>query len=591
MERRHLESVSNAERNVEKLATLFPECVVKIEGTDGYVRRVVDFERLRELLTGVPSGDSEACGMDCLGSELAWGQTENKVCGMARSGKEAALAETGKHACGMVRPSKGAASTQFRKRACNLTWPGKEAALARAQKQTCGLLHPCPEVSINWDTTRNLYLEGDNLEMLKILQESHLGKIKMIYIDPPYNTGTALIYKDRFTTTIQEYKNEAGQTDGAGSRQGKGATSRERCHSDWCSMIYPRLALARELLTEDGVIFISIDDNELIRLGLICEEIFGEANRLACFVWQTKRAARGVPPRTMVMSNHEYVLCFAKDIEKVKFRGLTRRLEDFANPDNDPRGPWRSESLKATGRQNNYFSLVDPQTGHSYYANWAFSKASLERIIAEKLVLFPKDPRGTPRQKKFFNSYLNENKALVTSLGWYSTEKATKALMELFDNKKIFDFPKPSDLIKFFIGQTTAGDDTILDFFSGSATTAHAVMQLNAEDGERRRFIMVQIPESCPPKSEAAKNGYKNICEIGRERIRRAGLALACGPYSQSPSKSSGAADASTRSLDIGFRVFRMKNSSAPKSGPDSGFKASPEANSQDHLKEQVSFE
>lgn len=426
-----------------------------------------------------------------------------------------------------------------------LTWPGKKDSILKANTPTNKTLRPCKEESVDFDNTENLYIEGDNLEVLKILQESYLNKIKVIYIDPPYNTGNDFIYKDNFNKSVEEELLESGQTDEEGNRLVSNNQSNGRYHSDWLSMMYSRLKLARNLLTENGVIFISIDENEQSNLKKICDEIYGETNLLTEFVWQTKNAARGVPPISMVMNNHEYILVYSKN-NGVKLKGQPRDESDFSNSDQDSRGLWRSESIKATGKQNNFFEIVDPETGKKYNNNWAFSKKSLEEMIKNNLIIFPDSDSGIPRQKKFIDSYTNEKKAIVSSLGWFSTENSTKALMNLFDGQKMFDFSKPLDLIKLIINQSTECSDLILDFFSGSATTAHATMQLNAEDGGKRKYIMVQLPETTSEESEAFKAGYKNICEIGKERIRRSGKKI----------KEETGAD-----IDYGFRVYKLDSS------------------------------
>lgn len=432
-----------------------------------------------------------------------------------------------------------------------LTWPGKKESILAANTPINKTLRPSKEESVDFDKTENIYIEGDNLEVLKLLQESYLNKIKCIYIDPPYNTGNDFIYKDNFKRTSEEELLESGQIDEEGNRLVSedfmkiNPSSQGRYHSDWLSMIYSRLKLARNLLTDDGMIFISIDEHEQSNLKKICDEIFGESSFLAEFIWQTKNAARGVPPVTMVMNNHEYILAYSKNGTSI-LKGLERNEEDFSNPDNDSRGLWRSESIKATGKQNNFFEIEDPKNGKKYSNNWAFSKTRLAEMINDNLILFPDNDLGIPRQKKFINSYINDKKAIVTSLGWFSTENATKALMNLFDEKKFFDFSKPLDLIKFLIEQGTNSSDIIMDFFSGSATTAHSIMQINAEDGGKRKYIMVQLPELTIEKSEPYIAGYKNICEIGKERIRRAGQKI----------KEETGAD-----IDYGFRVYKLDSS------------------------------
>lgn len=438
-----------------------------------------------------------------------------------------------------------------------LFWPGKKNALRVAQAPTTATLRPDIENSKDWDTTQNVFIEGDNLEVLKILQKHYHNKIKMIYIDPPYNTGKDFVYPDNFKEGLDSYLEWTRQVNEEGKKLSSNSETEGRYHSNWLNMMYPRLKLARNLLTDDGVIFISIDDNEQDNLKKLCCEIFGEANFLGQFVWNTKNAARGVPPRTMLMSNHEYVLAFARNQDELKFQGIERSEEDFSNPDNDPRGLWRSESMKATGAQNNYFTIVNPENNQEFSANWAFSATRVAEMIDEKLVIFPKGNTGTPRQKKFINTYINDKKAFVTSLGWYSTETATKALMDLFGGAKVFDFPKPVPLLRFLIKQATQSNDLVLDFFAGSSATAHSVISQSIEDGENRRFIMVQLPEPTPEDSEARKLGYETIADISRERIRRAGAAIVA--------ERDGQLDSGNKSLDVGFRSYKLNASNFAK--------------------------
>lgn len=436
-----------------------------------------------------------------------------------------------------------------------LFWPGKKRALRAAQEPTTATLKPDFENSKDWDTTKNVFIEGDNLEVLKILQKHYHAKIKMIYIDPPYNTGKDFVYPDNYKEGLDTYLEWTRQVNEEGKKLSTNADTDGRYHSNWLNMMYPRLKLARNLLTEDGVIFVSIDDTEVALLRRLLDEVFGEGNFLGQFVWVTKNAARGVPPRTMLMSNHEYVIAYARRADEVKFKGLERDAGDFGNPDNDPRGLWRSESMKATGAQNNYFTIVDPKTGRTFHANWAFSEPSVKRMIEDGLVIFPDNDSGTPRQKKFIGSYLNDRKAFVTSLGWHSTENATKALMSLFDGKKVFDFPKPLDLLTFFVEQATI-DDLVLDFFAGSGSLAHATMLQNAKDGGSRRYIQVQLPEPTPGGSAARNSGFRTIADLARERIRRAGSALAKEDASllEAPSN-----------IDVGFRAYKLADTSFSK--------------------------
>ena len=334
------------------------------------------------------------------------------------------------------------------------------------------------------DLSGNLIIQGDNLHALKALLPLYAGKVDCIFIDPPYNTGNeGWRYNDRVNAPmIKEWldENPVGVEDGLR-------------HDKWCAMMWPRLKLLHELLAEDGVIFICIDDNELERLKTLVSDIFGNDKHIATFIWETKRAARGVPPLSMVMANHEYILCFSKT--EFRFDGIERDEADFQNSDNDARGLWRSESIKATGSQDNWFTITDPETNIDYEGNWAFSERRINEMIQENLILFPKGRGNTLRQKKFIDSYLNDKKALTTHLGWYSTENSTKHLMSMFNGRKIFDFPKPVDLVKFFIDQSTSNGVLILDSFAGSCTTAHAVLKANAEDGGNRKFILVEMVE------------------------------------------------------------------------------------------------
>lgn len=402
-----------------------------------------------------------------------------------------------------------------------LFWPGKKRALRAAQEPTTATLRPDFENSKDWDTTKNVFIEGDNLEVLKILQKHYHGKIKMIYIDPPYNTGRDFVYADNYRDGLKTYLEWTRQVNEDGRKVSTNSESEGRYHSNWLNMMYPRLKLARNLLTDDGVIFISIDDNEIANLRRICGEVFGESNFIGQFVWVTKNAARGVPPRTMLMSNHEYIITYARNAEKLKFKGIERDAGDFSNPDNDPRGLWRSESMKATGDQNNYFTISDPSSNRTFHANWAFSESRIEKMINDRLIIFPEEESGTPRQKKFIDSYLNERKAFVTNLGWYSTENETKSLMSLFGNKKVFDFPKPLALLTFLLNQSTS-DGIILDFFAGSGSIAHAVLEQNSKDNGKRQYILVQLPEPVSKESTAYREGFRTITAISRQRINAA---------------------------------------------------------------------
>ena len=433
-------------------------------------------------------------------------------------------------------------------------WKGKADCLRLAQKRSTGTLRPCREESVDWDTTQNLYIEGDNLEVLKLLQTAYYRKVKMIYIDPPYNTGNDFVYADDFADPMARYKEVTQQTTKSNPE------TMGRYHTNWLNMMYPRLRLAANLLRDDGVIFISIDDVEIDNLKKLCNEILGEENFVAQFVWQSRQNNdnRNI---TGVSIDHEYIVCYTKQFGHRVFRGTDRKIEQYKNPDNDPRGPWTSANMvglaTADARPNLHYDLINPADGRNYGCpekGWRYDRNTMNRLIQEERIIWPDNPDGRPRKKSFLHE-LSDNLpgfSSIFSTGAY-TNTATKEIGGLF-NRYLFDFPKPVELIKQVISQASNTDDIILDFFSGSATTAHAVMQLNAEDGGNRRFILVQLPELCDEKSEAYKAGYKNICEIGKERIRRAGKKI-LEEHTQVTM------DEDKHSLDVGFRVFKLDTS------------------------------
>lgn len=425
-----------------------------------------------------------------------------------------------------------------------------------ANTTTNKTLRPCIEESKDWDNTENLYIEGDNLEVLKLLQNSYFNKVKMIYIDPPYNTGNDFIYVDDFAQNIDEYEEAKGSFDEEGNRLFKNTDTNGRFHSDWCSMIYPRLVLARNLLANDGVIFISIDDNEQANLKKICDEVFGEKNFIAQVIWE--RAYAPVNLKKHFSENHDYIICYAKDIDKAICNGLPRASEAndrYSNPDNDPRGIWKSDNLSVGPViQSKVYEIITPSGRKVLPPNgrcWCYTKDRFIEMIKDNRIWFGKDGNNVPSIKRF----LSEVKQSVTPMTiWkYSevghSQDAKQNLKKLFDGKSFFDYPKSVELIKRCIQLYSNESSIILDFFSGSATTAHAVMQLNTEDGGKRKFIMVQLPEKTDEKSEAFKAGYKNICEIGKERIRRAG------------EKIKEEAGLNGQGLDIGFRVLKLDSS------------------------------
>ena len=454
------------------------------------------------------------------------------------------------------------------------TWPDKKKSVLLANAPINKTLRPvredetvptgadsegkpyCSTGSVDFDTTENLYIEGDNLEVLKLLQETYLGKIKMIYIDPPYNTGNDFVYEDDFAQSTDEYLANSGQFDEEGNRMVQNTESNGRFHTDWLNMIYPRLKLAKDLLSDDGVIFISMDDHEQENIKKICDEIFGEANFLAQVIWE--RAYSPVNLKKHFSESHDYIICYAKNVESCVCNGLPRSAEAndrYSNPDNDPRGAWTSGDLSVGPRIESRVYEITVPSGRkvlppSGYC-WRLDEKTFQQYRKDNRIWFGEGGDNVPRIKRF----LSDVKQGITPMTiWKYTEvghsqDAAQKLKKLFDGKAFFDYPKSVELIKRCLQLYTDNNCYVLDFFSGSATTAHAVMQLNAEDGGRRKFIMVQLPEATDEKSEAYKAGYKNICEIGKERIRRAGKKI----KEDSP--------LTTQDLDTGFRVLKCDTS------------------------------
>ena len=444
-------------------------------------------------------------------------------------------------------------------------WNGKGKALRLSQMPSTGTLRPCKEESKDWNTTENLYIEGDNLEVLKLLQKSYHGKVKMIYIDPPYNTGKDFVYKDDFRDNVANYKRITGQVDDEGHSTGTNRESNGRFHTDWLNMMYPRLRLARNLLSDDGVIFISIDDNELRNMRIICDEIFGQANFINNVIWQKKYSPQN--DAQWFSDNHDFVLVYTKN-KSIWHPHLLPRTEEmdarYKNPDNDPKGPWKLITLHAKSGNNTSFSYTfkngvtwSPPSGT--YPR--FSAETMKKYDEDGKVWFGADGKSIPSVK----NYLSDVKQGVTPLTIWTYEEvghnqtAREDVKKCFEGKNPFDTPKPISLVKRMCHIADSSKDyLVLDFFSGSATTAHAVMQLNAEDGGNRRFIMVQLPEPTHGNSEAAKAGYENICEIGKERIRRAGEKV----------KAECEDEERAASLDIGFKVFKLDSSNLQKWQP-----------------------
>ena len=496
--------------NIEKIAALFPNCITEMLDEERSTpekkvyKRAVNFELLKQMLSpDVVDGDE----------------------------------------------------------AYEFTWVGKKAAIVEANKPIRKTLRPCVAESKDWDTTENLYIEGDNLEVLKLLQESYLGKVKMIYIDPPYNTGNDFIYADDFKMESEEWKVESGEWSEEGDRLFKNTDTNGRFHSDWCSMIYSRLMLARNLLTDDGVIFISISDAEVDNLKKICDEVMGAKNYLGDIIWNSTKS---VTNTALISVSHTYNLVYFRNIEyfvnhRNEFR-LPEKGEGFSNPDNDPRGEWKADPFQVGGwRPNQQYDIVNPKTGVVYKPNpgcsWKNDYVNFQRLLKDNRIVFGSTGEAGPQRKRFI--WEAQERGMVAKTIWddvETTTNGTQLLKKLFGQAGIFDNPKPVEFVKKLLQLGTHETAIVLDFFSGSATTAHAVMQLNAEDGGHRKFIMVQLPEKCDEKSEAYKAGYKNICEIGKERIRRAGEKI----LKEQLANNNSTLNSPNSKLDIGFRVLKL---------------------------------
>ena len=511
MDKLRMESPDMTAQNIDRIAALFPNCITEMLDEEHSTpekkvyKRAVNFELLKQMLSpGVVDGDE----------------------------------------------------------AYEFTWVGKKAAIVEANKPIRKTLRPCVAESKDWDTTENLYIEGDNLEVLKLLQESYLGKVKMVYIDPPYNTGNDFIYADDFMRSQEEENEQMGMYDEDENRLFKNTDTNGRFHSDWCSMIYSRLMLARGLLADTGLIFVSIDDCELTNMRRICDEVFGETNFVDTIIWK-KRYGGGAKEKWLV-SLQEYVLVYCKNAALLGelYVPLTKdSIERYYQKKDEnyaTRGGYRTHPLEATKSMDARANLVYPipaPDGSEIWPKrqWLWSKdRAYEALVKGELEIYQgndgswqvatkqylRDADGTERLGKMFSIIEN-----------IYTQHGTNEMISLMGNAKIFPFPKPSSFVKQLLPLASDKDSIVLDFFSGSATTAHAVMQLNAEDGGHRKFIMVQLPEPCDEASEAYKAGYKNICEIGKERIRRAGDKI----KSESPM--------TTQDLDIGFRGLKLDDS------------------------------
>lgn len=506
MEKLKMQTADMAERNLEMLGQMFPNCLTETINADGKLVRAIDFDKLRQEL---------AC-------EVVEGAEERY---------------------------------QF-------TWPDKRSAIRLANAPTNKTLRPCREESVDFDNTENLYIEGDNLEVLKLLRENYLGRVKMIYIDPPYNTGNDFVYNDDFVVDATEFQAQSGLFDSEGNRMTDhmvcNTESNGRFHTDWLNMIYPRLKVAKDLLSDDGVIFISIDDNEITNLQKVCDEVFGCNNQIGCIIRKTKSMTGDSSCGFNLQ--HENLLIYSRNKSSLQLKGEPKQFDGYANPDNDVNGDWcLADPSAKSGGESTYFGITNPLTGKVDFPPkgryWAFSKSTLDQYIRKGRIVFKKEHKESERGfifKRYKNS-LAELYNPVNSLfidNSYMNQSATTELNSMF-NAALFSYPKPLKYIYDLIRYSTNNNNIILDFFSGSATTAHAVMQLNAEDGGNRKFIMVQLPELTDEKSEAYKAGYKNICEIGKERIRRAGKKI----------KEENASKEGIEHLDVGFRVLKLDES------------------------------
>ena len=515
MDKLKMQTADGVQDNISRIAELFPECVTEVLGLGG-VKHSVDFDKLRQLLS----------------SDIVEGNEERY---------------------------------QF-------TWPDKRKAILAANAPINATLRPCPEESVNFDTTQNLYIEGDNLDVLKCLKETYLHKVKMIYIDPPYNTGNDFVYEDDFAESAAEYLANSGQFDEQGNRLVTNTESNGRFHTDWLNMIYPRLKVARDLLTEDGVIFISIDDNEVENLKKVCNEIFGEQNFVGNIIWQSRTS---ISNDDEISTNHNHTIIFSKNREKLSFGGDDIDESDYSNPDNDPRGPWKLVPIDANhvGGDTNY-PIRNPKTGVDYYPPngriWCYNKSTLDSLMKDNRIKFGLTDDSSPKRKLF----LNERKAkgdfktpssILLDAG--TTKTGTTEIMALFDNHKVFDYPKPTSLLTRLMQYGYVNNnDIVLDFFSGSGTTAHAFWKYEIIKEISAKFILVQLPEdldkSLLSASTDAKKNIRNaidlldkigkphlLTEIAKERIRRAGAKI----KEENPDKA--------QNLDTGFRVLKLDSS------------------------------
>jgi adenine-specific DNA-methyltransferase len=434
----------------------------------------------------------------------------------------------------------------------SFTWAGKRDCIKLLQVPSRATLVPSPDESIDWDTTNNVFIEGENLEVLKLLYKAYYGRVKMIYIDPPYNTGKDFIYPDNYADPLDTYLRLTGQKDSEGNVLTSNPETSGRYHSSWLSMMYPRLFVARQLLRDDGVLFASINDKEASHLRLMLNEVFGEEQFIAAFVWKSRHNVDS-RDESGVSRDHEYVLCYGKRV-----RGEPKDLDKYSNPDNDPRGPWMSDNMVGLAtkdrRPNLHYDLVNPETGISYECpekGWRFDRGSMARKIAEKRVLWPSSPTGRPRHKKFMRELKSDFTGFSTLLSVPTTSEGTQELRDLF-GMEVFEFPKPTGMIKVLVEQAAGDGDVVVDFFAGACPAAQAVLAQNQADGLQRQFVMVQLPEPTQPGSQARTLGLKSIADIGKDRIRRVVAKM---------KKEQEGKLATDGPQDLGFRVYKLAES------------------------------
>lgn len=501
MNKLKMHSAALADSRIAQIQELFPDCVKETADDDGKVKLQLDFDQLKLLLSpGAVDGSKERY---------------------------------------------------------HLNWPGKRESLNAANTPIAKTLRPVRSESVNFDTTRNLFIEGDNLDVLKLMQENYLGRVKMIYIDPPYNTGSDFIYEDDFSADVQLYLRASNQKDESGNRLSVNTQANGRFHSDWLSMMLPRLRLARQLLCDDGVIFISIDDSEVANLKIMCDEIFGAQNFYCSFVWKRRSGAMDSVDNASI--DHEYVVCFGKS--KSKLAGIARTYAGYTNPDNDPRGAWKADNLSAGKAGGDvYYPIKDPLTGNEFLPPkgryWPYSRKTMAEKIADGRVIFPASAAGRPMLKRFKEEAKFDTVPVSTWMVSRAEDKVSNSLVappntqgtrELQDifGAKLFPHPKSTQLVESLASQCLGDDDIVLDFFSGSGTTAHAILARNGAVSSNARFILVQLPEECPPDSDAALAGYSSIAELAKERLRRVGSRIG----------------QDYPGVDIGFRVLKVDTS------------------------------